>query len=191
MFGIPLVARLPDLSCGSDIRKKFLKLLNPFLMPIEDVLNDCDDEEGSYGNEDSEMLDATSPTVLDTDAGSDSKTSDETHLGTDFQFQIGPLFSEIKMDEPLQVSGLVKELEVHVVWSDKMIDKYDTCILSSLPEVFKPQTFMKRPQESVSLYKCLEAFLKEEPLGPEDMWLVLILIFCLKFFFACCWSFLT
>ncbi|KAL4606707.1 hypothetical protein ACB092_09G122800 [Castanea dentata] len=170
MFGIPLVARLPDLSCGSDIRKKFLKLLNPFLMPIEDVLNDCDDEEGSSGNEDSEMLDATSPAVLDTDAGSDSKTLDETHFGTDFQFQIGPLFSEIKMDEPLQVSGLAKELEVHVVWSDKMIDKYDTCILSSFPEVFKPQTFMKRPQESVSLYKCLEAFLKEEPLGPEDMW---------------------
>ncbi|KAF3971531.1 hypothetical protein CMV_004879 [Castanea mollissima] len=170
MFGIPLVARLPDLSCGSDIRKKFLKLLNPFLMPIEDVLNDCDDEEGSSGNEDSEMLDATSPTVLDTNAGSDSKTLDETHFGTDFQFQIGPLFSEIKMDEPLQVSGLAKELEVHVVWSDKMIDKYDTCILSSFPEVFKPQTFMKRPQESVSLYKCLEAFLKEEPLGPEDMW---------------------
>ncbi|KAK7842761.1 ubiquitin carboxyl-terminal hydrolase 8, partial [Quercus suber] len=177
MFGIPLVARLPDLSCGSDIRKKFLKLLIPFLMPVEDVLNDYYDEEGSSGNEDSEMLDATSPTVLDTDAGSDSETLDETHMGTDFQFQIGSSFSEIKMDEPLQVSGLAKELEVHVVWSDKMIDKYDTCILSSFPEVFKPQTFMKRPQESVSLYKCLEAFLKEEPLGPEDMWLVLILIF--------------
>ncbi|XP_030925271.1 ubiquitin carboxyl-terminal hydrolase 8-like [Quercus lobata] len=170
MFGIPLVARLPDLSCGSDIRKKFLQLLNPFLMPIEDVLNDYDDEEGSSGNEDSDMLDATSPTVLDTDAGSDSETLDETHLGTDFQFQIGPFSTEIKMDEPFQVSGLAKELEVHVVWSDKMIDKYDTCILSSFPEVFKPQTFMKRPQESVSLYKCLEAFLKEEPLGPEDMW---------------------
>jgi hypothetical protein len=37
---------------------------------------------------------------------------------------------------------------------------------------------MRMPQESVSLYKCLEAFLKEEPLGPEDMWLV-----CTHFFF--------
>jgi hypothetical protein len=36
---------------------------------------------------------------------------------------------------------------------------------------------MRMPQESVSLYKCLEAFLKEEPLGPEDMWLVCTLIF--------------
>jgi len=41
-----------------------------------------------------------------------------------------------------------------------------------LPEVLKPQLYARRPQESVSLYKCLEAFLKEEPLGPEDMWLV-------------------
>ncbi|KHN34173.1 Ubiquitin carboxyl-terminal hydrolase 8 [Glycine soja] len=34
--------------------------------------------------------------------------------------------------------------------------------------VNKPLT--QRMQESVSIYKCLEAFLKEEPLGPEDMW---------------------
>uniref|UniRef100_A0A2N9H608 Ubiquitin carboxyl-terminal hydrolase n=1 Tax=Fagus sylvatica TaxID=28930 RepID=A0A2N9H608_FAGSY len=170
MFGIPLVARLPDHSCGSDIRKQFLKLLNPFLMPIEDVLNDHVDGEGNSGNEDSEMVDATSPTVLDTDTGSDSRTWDETHLGTDFQFFTGSGNSEIKMDEPVLVSGLTNELEVLVLWSDKMIEKYDTCLLSSLPEVFKPPMFMKRPQESVSLYKCLEAFLKEEPLGPEDMW---------------------
>ncbi|CDY16616.1 BnaC09g36570D [Brassica napus] len=48
------------------------------------------------------------------------------------------------------------------------LDVYDTCLLSSLPEVSKFGT--KRPQETVSLYKCLEAFLKEEPLGPDDMW---------------------
>ena len=100
-----------------------------------------------------------------------------------FQFFTGSGNSEIKMDEPVLVSGLTNELEVLVLWSDKMIEKYDTCLLSSLPEVFKPPMFMKRPQESVSLYKCLEAFLKEEPLGPEDMWLVLILIFrSLNFF---------
>jgi ubiquitin carboxyl-terminal hydrolase 4/11/15 len=53
-----------------------------------------------------------------------------------------------------------------------MLKKYDTNLLGSLPEVFKPQLFTKRTQESVSIYKCLEAFLREEPLGPEDMWLV-------------------
>lgn len=41
-----------------------------------------------------------------------------------------------------------------------------------MPEVFKSDFLAKKPQESVSLYKCLEAFLQEEPIGPEDMWLV-------------------
>lgn len=167
---------MSDLSYGSDIRKQFLQLLNAFLLPIEDVLNDYDDDVGNPANEDSEMEDATSSTVLDTETGLDCGTRDETQLGVDFMFYKGP-GSEIKMNEPILVSGLTKELEVLVLWSDKMIEKYDTGLLSSLPEVFKPQRFMRRPQESVSLYKCLEAFLKEEPLGPEDMWLVCTLIF--------------
>ncbi|XP_062167750.1 ubiquitin carboxyl-terminal hydrolase 8-like [Alnus glutinosa] len=168
-FGIPLVARLCDLSYGSDIRKQFLQLLNPFLMPIEDVLNDYDDDVRNLANEDSEMEDATSSTVLDAETGLDCGTQDETQLGADFMFYKGPR-SEIKTNEPILVSGLTKELEVLVLWSDKMIEKYDTGPLSSLPEVFKPQRFMRRHQESASLYKCLGAFLKEEPLGPEDMW---------------------
>ncbi|KAG7961553.1 hypothetical protein I3843_09G022800 [Carya illinoinensis] len=169
-FGIPLVARLSDISDGSDIRKGFLKILSPFLMPNEDTLYTYDEGTGNSGKEDSEMEDATSPTVLDAAAGSDSGRLDETHLDTDFQFYRGPEFSEIKMNEPVMVSGSIKELEVLVSWSDKMIEKYDTCLLSSLPEVFKPQRSINRTQDSVSLYKCLEAFLKEEPLGPEDMW---------------------
>lgn len=141
-------------------------------MPNEDTLYTYDEGTGNSGKEDSEMEDATSPTVLDAAAGSDSGRLDETHLDTDFQFYRGPEFSEIKMNEPVMVSGSIKELEVLVSWSDKMIEKYDTCLLSSLPEVFKPQRSINRTQDSVSLYKCLEAFLKEEPLGPEDMWLV-------------------
>ncbi|KAI4386154.1 hypothetical protein MLD38_004113 [Melastoma candidum] len=43
-------------------------------------------------------------------------------------------------------------------------------ILLSLPETFKSGIVGKRAQESISLYKCLEAFLIDEPLGPEDMW---------------------
>ncbi|KAJ9542934.1 hypothetical protein OSB04_029440 [Centaurea solstitialis] len=51
-----------------------------------------------------------------------------------------------------------------------MLEKYDQSLLGSPAEVYKPAFFSKRPQEAISLYKCLEAFLKEEPLGPEDMW---------------------
>lgn len=79
---------------------------------------------------------------------------------------------EIHMDEPVNSVSLPGKLNVFVRWPDKMVAESNTKLLCSLPEVFKLGFSIKRPQESVSLYKCLEAFLKEEPLGPEDMWSV-------------------
>ncbi|KAL5147819.1 Ubiquitin carboxyl-terminal hydrolase 8 [Glycine soja] len=38
----------------------------------------------------------------------------------------------------------------------------------------------QRMQESVSIYKCLEAFLKEEPLGPEDHQILFFFFFTLN-----------
>ena len=174
IFGTPLVGRLSDLTNGSDIRKLFLKLLDPFLMPVGDD-SDFSDEAGKIDNGDSIVEDVTSSRVSDNDAVSDSsEAGDEPHLSDDFQFyrldSIRP--TEIKMNEPLSISDFAKPLTIHVQWAEKMIEKYDTCLLSSLMEVCKPQLFTRMPPESVSLYKCLEAFLKEEPLGPEDMWLV-------------------
>ena len=78
--------------------------------------------------------------------------------------------SEIVMNELLDSADLTGQLHILVCWSDNMLQKYDQRLLSSPAEVYKPALFSKRPQESISLYKCLEAFLKEEPLGPEDMW---------------------
>ncbi|XP_054816483.1 ubiquitin carboxyl-terminal hydrolase 8-like isoform X2 [Prosopis cineraria] len=168
LFGIPIVARLPNIASGCDIRREFLKLINPFLMPSEDLLYEYDDgkKDDIEVSEDNELGDATNSACLEGDSDSD--------LEADFRFYLtSPLrmeTMEIKMNEPLPFTLLPKKLEVAVLWSDKMIKKYDTCLLSSLPEVFKPQLFSKKTQESVSVYKCLEAFLKEEPLGPEDMW---------------------
>ncbi|KAI4348860.1 hypothetical protein L6164_009529 [Bauhinia variegata] len=171
LFGIPIVARLSSLSSGFDICKEFLKLINPFLMPTEDV-SDNNDDDVDDKPEDNEMVDATSSVAL----GSDSETEDDMDLGADFKFYLasprvpGMGNVKIEMNKPLPVIGHPKNLEVIVLWSDKMIQKYDTCLLSSLPEVFKPNLLTTRTQESVSIYKCLEAFLREEPLGPEDMW---------------------
>lgn len=139
-------------------------------MPTDDALNDYDNV-GITANEDSAMEDDLSPKISDSIAGSDGETED---LSTDFQFYSKEDLRStgIKMDEPLSIPKFSSSLNVFVFWSERMIEKYDTCLLSSLPEVFKPQLYTRRPQESVSLYKCLEGFLKEEPLGPEDMWLV-------------------
>lgn len=175
MFGIPLVVRMLECSNGRDIRKQFLKLLDPFFMPTEDSLDDI--TAGNAANEDTEMEDAISSTVSNGDANSDSETGDELQLGNNFSFYLtdekgSTKGTNINMNKLELISQLPRRLNVLVHWPDRMIEKYDTCLLSLLPEICKPELFAKRPQESVSLYKCLEAFLKEEPLGPEDMWLV-------------------
>ncbi|XP_028104595.1 ubiquitin carboxyl-terminal hydrolase 8-like isoform X2 [Camellia sinensis] len=177
MFGIPLVARISDLSRGSEIRREFLKLLNSFLMPVEDSLNEVDNDQNS-ANEDIDMEDVISSRLSDRDVNSDSGSGDDSHLGPDdFQFYLmeerGGLLSKVQkmqMNEIVTISELTRPINVLVSWPDKMTKLYDTCLLSSLPQICKPGLLTKEPKESVSLYKCLEAFLKEEPLGPEDMW---------------------
>ncbi|BBN05563.1 hypothetical protein MPTK1_3g14190 [Marchantia polymorpha subsp. ruderalis] len=63
---------------------------------------------------------------------------------------------------------------VAVDWSAAALEQeYDMSKVDMPPEVLRtglPATSKKARQEAVSLYTCLEAFLKEEPLGPEDMW---------------------
>lgn len=62
---------------------------------------------------------------------------------------------------------------VYIDWSQKLLEKYDTHPIESLPEVLKYGPVTKKARtEPLSLYTCLEAFLREEPLVPEDMWLV-------------------
>ncbi|WCJ34160.1 Ubiquitin carboxyl-terminal hydrolase 8 [Euphorbia peplus] len=168
LFGIPLVTRSSNLSDGHSLQRLYLELLNPFLMPAGDDLNDYDESRAKVDEKDSEKQDVPSPATSDSPTVSDGEPDD--NLSFEFQFYVKEFYreSKIEMNEPLKFNR--KKVEVLVSWSEKMIGKYDTCILSSLTEVFKPQLYTSRPQESVSLYKCLEAYLKEEPLGPEDMW---------------------
>lgn len=175
LCGIPLVTRLSSISCGYDVQREFLKLINPFLMGTEDVLDECDKDDGVNKrlSEDDELDDTTNSVTIGNDADSNSGTEDDIHLSTDFEFYL-EVTEKVKMisNKPLPVKMLPGKLDVYVLWSDKMVKMYDTYLLDKLPDVFKPQLFTKRTQESVSIYECLEAFLKEEPLGPEDMWLV-------------------
>ncbi|MED6106190.1 hypothetical protein PIB30_002642 [Stylosanthes scabra] len=176
LFGIPLVTRLPGISRGNDVRREFLKLINPFLKCSEDGLDEFDTGEGVNKKiEDDDLGDTTnSSAAIGSDADSTSGTEDDTQLSADFEFclpaGLGIENLRIKLDDPLPISTLDKKLEMVVLWSDRMLKKYDTYLSQTLPEVFKPQLFTKRTQESISIYKCLEAFLKEEPLGPDDMW---------------------
>lgn len=75
-------------------------------------------------------------------------------------------------DKPIRLSLSSTSILVYVDWSQKLLEKYDTHYLENLPEVFNGPPNKKARTEPLSLYTCLEAFLREEPLVPEDMWLV-------------------
>nr|XP_019702095.2 ubiquitin carboxyl-terminal hydrolase 9-like isoform X2 [Elaeis guineensis] len=62
-------------------------------------------------------------------------------------------------------------IRVLMDWPVREHDLYDFSFLEDLPEVFKSGCMLKKTrQEAVTLFSCLETFLKEEPLGPDDMW---------------------
>lgn len=76
--------------------------------------------------------------------------------------------SRIENDSHIKPDAIIQVL---LDWSDRELGVYDVSFLQDLPEVFKSGfTVKKTRQESISLFSCLEAFLKEEPLGPDDMW---------------------
>ncbi|EFH70531.1 hypothetical protein ARALYDRAFT_892011 [Arabidopsis lyrata subsp. lyrata] len=162
-FGIPLVSRLCDVENGSDVENLYLKLLSSFKMPTEFFTANLEDpiEE-----------DATDKAVTDGSTSTDAKETTESLPDPVLRLYLtedrgNSIQSEILKEKPLNSKS--KVVNVLARWPVKELDAYDTCLLSYLPEVSKFGT--KRPQEeSVSLDKCLEAYLAEEPLGPDNMW---------------------
>lgn len=75
-------------------------------------------------------------------------------------------------EKPIKISSLSKSLLVFINWSKRLLEKYDTSYLENLPGVCKNGLPAKKARtEPLSLYSCLEAFLREEPLVSEpDMW---------------------
>ncbi|KAL2331868.1 hypothetical protein Fmac_019449 [Flemingia macrophylla] len=166
-FGIPIVARLCNVTNGSDLCNLYLKWFHPLQNSIEEAFENC--VVSKKTEEVAETEEVTTPS-LDSNA---NELDSPSNAGIEFYItdEKGTIKnSKILMNEPLEISGELRLLHVLACWSEKQIKKYDTQLYSSLPEVYKSSFLAKRPQESVSLYKCLEAFLQEEPLGPEDMW---------------------
>ncbi|KAJ8559702.1 hypothetical protein K7X08_003760 [Anisodus acutangulus] len=176
-FGIPLAAHCRVLK-GSDIRSFYLQLLTPFLVQNKAQADEHNSDRSSTEVcTDMEVSTDMEPGDTRVNGFSESIADENTaeHLDMEFHFYLSDdkatvKCSEIVINEPLQSTEIPGRLNVLVNWSPKMLEQYNTSLFSSLPEVFKSGFFGKRPQESVSLYKCLEAFLKEEPLGPEDLW---------------------
>lgn len=172
MFGVPLVVR-QNITNGYEIREVYAKLLAPFLVPKEDSIDNGDASEKDT-NEALEVEDTSNERFSCSPEASD-KAEFNAHSDTEFHFnltneKLTEKGCEIGMEDMEKPTPVPEIQYVLVSWPQKLVKQYDTQPLRLLPEVFKSTFFSKRPQESVSLYKCLEAFLKEEPLGPDDMW---------------------
>jgi ubiquitin carboxyl-terminal hydrolase 4/11/15 len=173
-FGTPLVSNLPETINGRTIYNLFQKVLTPFRVLKDDMLDaDQITSKSSPVIETSDIdmsSDAAECSSIDNSAG---EVDIMTEGGMEF-FLNSERFPnprmKIEMDQTVTVSNPKKRLLVSVSWQDSGLKQYNLDSLDSLPEVFKPVLFAKRPQETCSLYACLEAFIKEEPLGPEDMW---------------------
>ncbi|KAF3785485.1 Ubiquitin carboxyl-terminal hydrolase 8 [Nymphaea thermarum] len=168
-FGLPLITCLPNTCNGSDIHHLFQKLMVPFLKPAEEKVHGLDDDGNDRCQKGSEASETSS---LDTE-GNDSNEKPE--FCPQFRFLLSDEKGvtkdvTINVDSALPVTDTCRRLHVLACWPDALIEQYDINHLSNLPEVYKSVLFVKRPPESVTLYACLEAFLKEEPLGPEDMY---------------------
>ena len=75
-------------------------------------------------------------------------------------------------EKTIKLSSSSPSILIYVDWSQNLLEKYESHYLENLPEVFKYGPVTKKARnEPLSLYTCLEAFLREEPLVPEDMWL--------------------
>ncbi|GMP90080.1 hypothetical protein CsSME_00041368 [Camellia sinensis var. sinensis] len=73
-------------------------------------------------------------------------------------------------DKAVKLSSSSISILVFIDWSGKLLENYDAHYLENLPEVYKYGPVTKKTRtEPLSLYTCLEAFLREEPLVPEDM----------------------
>ncbi|ERM93667.1 ubiquitin carboxyl-terminal hydrolase 8 [Amborella trichopoda] len=174
-FGIPLVARLKGINV-SHICHAYHKLLSPFLISRDSASQGSDTEKGAC-EENSTLRESFNGSSKPYEGiGNDNTWDDHSYRDIEFEFYLTdeegrPERVALDKSKPVQVTSSSQRLRVLVCWPEKAPALYDIPLLNTLREVYKPVFFMRRPEaESISLNACLEAFLKEEPLGPEDMW---------------------
>jgi ubiquitin carboxyl-terminal hydrolase 15 len=168
------VSSLSDTVTGNTICNLFLKVMTPFRVSKDDISKaDQIIGESCLYNESASVDMNSNASELTSKNNNSLKNESETEDVMQF-FQINEKFPDqrikIEMDQPVTLKGSQKRLHVVVCWQDCGLEQYDIMSLDSLPEIYKAVLFSRRPQDTCSLYACLEAFIKEEPLGPDDMW---------------------
>lgn len=180
LIGTPLVTCLREgIHTGADIQDVVGTLLNPLLQrknslasdqvnPMEEngtflaidadeVLEICNPYSGPYGHSNSNV----EPETISNGRPSFQLWLYSSHVRS---------FYLLKNDTLIASEGVIRVL---LEWRDKEYGLYNIRFLKNPPVVFKSELVKwEKQREEVSLFSCLEAFLKEEPLGLDDTWLV-------------------
>jgi hypothetical protein len=181
LIGCPLVTCIPNDSTGkSDIYAAVSAVLAPFVrVKVHSPDFSAVKLNGNGSSLDGIVLTDNGTTCeegLSTSNVDDNASNDEA---LPFQLSLtddkGNTRNAINTDSN-RVFGVV--MRVLMDWSDRELEMYNIDYMYDLSDVFKPGFMSKKTrQEAVNLFSCLDAFLKEEPLGPDDMWLVLFFLF--------------
>lgn len=174
LFGTPLVTYLDeDTPNGADINKAVSRMLLPLRRTYSSLNKDHSSKENGFV---SEAIDEPSNSYNNHSGPQDQSmnTEPEGTSNGDLSFQLFLTNGSGLSCKPLEKDSLIKSgqlVKVFLEWGEKEHQLYDSNYLKDLPEVHKTGfTVKKTRQEAVSLFSCLEAFLTEEPLGPDDMW---------------------
>ncbi|XP_042437503.1 ubiquitin carboxyl-terminal hydrolase 5-like [Zingiber officinale] len=170
-YGIPLLASVSkdEITVGL-IRERLQRMLTPML-----------GSDGTYSSRSSD------PCITDGDQGKSSEAclisgenqNDQQHCNTKSTCNMhiqyideNDTWVDLSLEDKLfALPRLSTSLILFINWSRNDMKKYDTYHFENHPEVFKYTPAPKRSRnEPLSLYTCLDAFLREEPLVPEDMW---------------------
>ncbi|KAM0826375.1 hypothetical protein ACQ4PT_068917 [Festuca glaucescens] len=197
-FEAPLLACLSGTLNGLTLQSIYLKLLNPF--QFSKSTSSITDGERCNGDRTIDLMDATpsypdesvplednpershcyangcevteGPT--ESSAGLTAVSDMEEHT-EQFEFYLTNerddiQHTRIKVNDLKLIETTPSRLHVSVHWHHSASRQYNTSVLNNLPEIHKLELIPKESKDCVALHGCLEAFLKEEPLGPEDMW---------------------
>ena len=168
LFGTPLVTYLgEDQPSGADIETAVSKVLSPFKRMYSSAKAHIDKENGF-------LSDGLDEQCSSSDAQSVENAEFEGTSSTDLSLPLLLTDDRVMNFKAFKKDTLFesrKILRVVLDWTDKEQELYDASYLKDIPEVHKAGFAAKNTrQEAISLSSCLDAFLMEEPLGPDDMW---------------------
>ncbi|KAJ6832182.1 ubiquitin carboxyl-terminal hydrolase 9-like [Iris pallida] len=174
-LGTPLVTCLAkSATTGMDIQTAVRTVLAPLLRANASATNQNASNDNSVGPslDSVTVVDNGLPCSIDEDLPTSYMAIDEPILECP-SFKLALTDEKGNCRTPLANDSILSPgscIRVMLEWSDSDHELYNFSFLEDLPEVFKPGYMKKTRQDTVNLFSCLEAFLKEEPLGPDDMW---------------------